>query len=70
MDVVLKLRDGEVEMDFILIMVSTIGIKLSQLGVNLLQLGLILPQLVVSRIRNCSASIQNLKLTTNTQLLR
>lgn len=63
MDVVLKLRDGEVEMDFILIMVSTIGIKLSQLGVNLLQLG-------VSLIRNCSASIQNLRLTTNTQPLR
>ena len=43
-------------MEFVLIMVSTIGIKLSQLGVSL--------------IRNCSASIQNLKLTTNTQPLK
>ena len=63
MGVVLKFRDGGVEMDFILIIVSTIGIKISQLGVNLLQLG-------VSLIRNCSASIQNLKLTTNTQPLK
>ena len=45
-------------MDFILIIGSTIGIKISQLEVNLLQLG-------VSLIRNCSALIQNLKLNTN-----